>query len=88
MFRKNYAYNRWTVDTEENLAVVRVIYQRLADKAPNFTWQDVVSLLEKEPELIVINADVQQKKIHEGQYPALSQSRLMIFRCCLLSPAG
>ncbi|HUQ18263.1 MAG TPA: glycosyltransferase family protein [Gemmatimonadaceae bacterium] len=56
---------RWTVDTAEDLEFVREIYRRL-DSDGNFSWTDVVALLEDEPELMWINSHVQQKAIEAG----------------------
>ncbi len=55
-----YGALRWTVDTAADLEFVRLVYARLADK-PHFGWQDVLTLLEHEPELASINADVKHK---------------------------
>lgn len=56
---------RWTVDTAEDLEFVREIYRRL-DANGNFSWIDIVALLEDEPELMWINSHVQQKAIEAG----------------------
>jgi len=61
----DYSAYRWTVDTPEDLALVRAIYQRLgADGA--FGWQAVLSLLQHEPELAAINAHIEQKELRQG----------------------
>lgn len=57
--------HRWTVDTPEDLYFVRQIYQRLGGDVA-FRWQDVLDLLEREPELLAINRDVRQKALAEG----------------------
>jgi len=51
---------RWAVDTIEDLEFVRQIYQRLGDDS-KFCMQDVLEILEREPELFKINAAIQQK---------------------------
>lgn len=56
---------RWTVDTPEDLAFVRSVYEHLAGK-PGFDWLDVVKLVEANPKLAAINAHVVQKEIEEG----------------------
>ncbi len=55
---------RWTVDTVEDLDFVRQVYQRLGDKS-DFSWHDVLALLEAEPELTRINAAVKHKSLHD-----------------------
>jgi len=56
---------RWTVDTLEDLEFVRKVYERLG-KDGNFSWHDVLALLEREPMLCDINRQVAQKPVMEG----------------------
>ena len=56
---------RWTVDTREDLAFVRSVYERLESK-PEFDWLDVVKLVDADPALAAINSHVVQKEIDEG----------------------
>ncbi len=56
---------RWTIDTAEDLDFVREIYRRLEGSA-DFSWHDVIAILEDDPGLMWINARVQQKEIAEG----------------------
>jgi len=56
---------RWTVDTWEDLEFVRQVYLRLGADG-EFTWRDVVGLLEREPHLHEINSHVRGKVLHEG----------------------
>lgn len=51
---------RWTVDTPEDLAMIRQVFALLPDKT-NFTWYDVLAVVQKHPELTAINAQVQHK---------------------------
>lgn len=52
---------RLTVDTEEDLALVRTIFDLLYAKNPHFGIRDVLDLLKKEPKLREINSKIQQK---------------------------
>ncbi len=56
----DYGHLRWTVDTSEDLEVVRRI---LAYFQPgyDFSWLEIVNLLEHHPELIQLNAAVKHK---------------------------
>jgi len=56
---------RWTVDTAEDLEFVREIYGRLGG-TDDFSWHDVVALLDEEPSLKWINATVKQKEVDQG----------------------
>ena len=52
-------HHRWTVDTPQDLKLVRAIVSHFPNDT--FTWQDILSLLEREPALLQINAQVQHK---------------------------
>jgi spore coat polysaccharide biosynthesis protein SpsF len=60
----NYGSYRWTVDTKEDLRFVREIFSRLKD-VNDFTWKDVLEILEEEPELMKINSNVRQRTYRE-----------------------
>jgi len=51
---------RWTVDTLHDLEFVRAVYERLGQDGA-FGWQDVLRLVEREPELSAINQSIVQK---------------------------
>jgi spore coat polysaccharide biosynthesis protein SpsF len=59
-YDKDYGDRRWTVDTPEDLELVRQVFARLGDKK-NFTWLDVLAIFEREPELAQINGQIQHK---------------------------
>jgi spore coat polysaccharide biosynthesis protein SpsF len=52
---------RWTVDTAEDLALVRAVYDRLYPRNPRFDMHDVLALLDREPDLRGLNAAVTQR---------------------------
>jgi len=56
----DYGTLRWTVDTPEDLELLRQVYARFAGR-DDFTWQEVLALFEREPELGRINAGVAHK---------------------------
>jgi len=60
----DYGSYRWTVDTKEDLRFVREIFSRLKD-VNDFTWKDVLAILEEEPELMKINSNVRQRTYRE-----------------------
>jgi len=63
-YKLNYGSLRWTVDTTQDLEVVRQVYQRLAGKS-EFTWLDVLAIFEREPELAKINAQVEHRNMYD-----------------------
>jgi spore coat polysaccharide biosynthesis protein SpsF len=52
-------HQRWTVDTPDDLELIRQIAALLPDD--DFTWRDVLELVEKHPELTQINAQIEHK---------------------------
>jgi spore coat polysaccharide biosynthesis protein SpsF len=52
---------RWTVDTPEDLAFVRRIYEHFGHD--QFSWHEVLALLDRHPEWLAINQSVEQKTI-------------------------
>jgi len=54
---------RLTVDTQADMNLVCAIYEELYPQNPEFTLADVLSLLERRPELAEINSQVQQKPV-------------------------
>lgn len=56
----DYGSKRWTVDTAEDLALMQRVYARFEGR-DDFSWQDVLALFEREPELANINSNVIHK---------------------------
>ena len=56
---------RWTVDTPEDLQFVRAVYEELKSR-DDFSWREVLAVLENHPDMVAINQDIQQKALHEG----------------------
>jgi len=53
---------RWTVDEEEDLELVRRIFEALGEQAMEADYEDVLAVLEERPEWTDINRQVEQKK--------------------------
>lgn len=58
----DYGEYRLSVDVVEDLQLVREIYRRLSSN-DNFSWYDVIELLEDNPDLVDINSSVVQKNL-------------------------
>ena len=56
----NYGMYRWTVDTQEDLKFVRAVATKMGCRM-DFSWKEVIDLLERDPELMQINAQVKHK---------------------------
>jgi spore coat polysaccharide biosynthesis protein SpsF len=57
----DYSAMRWTVDTQEDLAFVRKVYDYFGHD--RFSWREVLKVLEEHPEWVEINRGVRQKRI-------------------------
>ena len=57
---------RWTLDTGEDFEFINTVYKKIIPKKKLFLMDDVLELLNKEPELIEINSHIEQKNIHNG----------------------
>ena len=55
------SHHRWTVDTREDLELVRLIFQHFGHD--RFSWEEVLPVLERHPEWSQINESIQQKAI-------------------------
>jgi len=60
----DYSRYRWTLDTREDLELLRAIYSRF-DGRDDFSWKEVLRLMEREPELAELNSQVLQKSVRE-----------------------
>lgn len=60
---------RISVDTPEDLALLRAVYDRLATPAGEASLATVLDLLESEPEIRAINAHIRQKPLTEVERP-------------------
>ena len=55
---------RWTLDTKEDFEFINAVYKRIYPKNQLFLMDDVLELLDKEPELVEINRHIEQKQVH------------------------
>lgn len=58
---RDLSHLRWTVDTPDDLILVRKVYEFFGDDC--FNWYQVLDLLEQHPEWLSINRHVRQKAI-------------------------
>ena len=54
---------RWTLDTKEDFEFISVVYKKICPINQLFLMNDILELLESEPELIDINRHIEQKRI-------------------------
>jgi spore coat polysaccharide biosynthesis protein SpsF len=61
---QDYGELRWTVDTEKDLEFVRRVYEHF-DGRDDFSWKDVLALVQSQPSLGQINIDVPRRTLRE-----------------------
>lgn len=61
----DYGSLRWTVDTHEDLELLRRIFAHFPGR-DDFTWLEVLDLIQNEPALSAINASVQHKHYRDA----------------------
>jgi len=62
----DYGDLRWTVDTPDDLALLRQIFAHFPG-CETFPWQDILALFEREPDLGRINSAVRHKDFRESE---------------------
>jgi spore coat polysaccharide biosynthesis protein SpsF len=60
----DYGSMRWTVDTPEDLVLMRKIYSHFSGH-DYFSWEDILELILREPELSDINSTVKHKTVFD-----------------------
>ncbi len=60
----DYGYMRWTLDTPEDLALLREVILRLGGRN-DFTWEEVLELFLNDPDLARINRSVKHKTMFD-----------------------
>ena len=63
-YSRDCSRHRWTVDTEEDFLLIKQILEILYPKKPDFSMEDVLDLIERDPRLFSINAHVEQKELN------------------------
>jgi spore coat polysaccharide biosynthesis protein SpsF len=55
---------RITLDTPEDAALIEAVVAELGPEPP--PWRDLVALLRTRPDLVGLNAGIEQKRLEEG----------------------
>jgi spore coat polysaccharide biosynthesis protein SpsF len=61
----DYSNFRWTLDTEEDLELIEIIYNNLYNENKMFYFEDVLKFVLDNPEISQINEHVRQKELGE-----------------------
>lgn len=54
--KENHGDERWTLDTKDDLRFIERVYEELYDSNPFFNYEDIITLLNKKPEIRKINS--------------------------------
>lgn len=73
----NLSHLRWTVDEPADFALVRIIYETLYPRQPDFGTADILRLLEERPELATMNT---KHTRNEGYAKSLRQDQAHLDR--------
>lgn len=57
-YHYDHSHLRWTVDEPQDFEFVQLVYQKLYPKNTEFSFKDVLKLIEDQPELTLINAEI------------------------------
>ncbi len=60
----DYGAYRWTVDTRKDLTFVRQVYAHFGGQE-DFSWKDILDLVQRQPQLQAINAKVRHKTLKD-----------------------
>lgn len=60
----DYSEHRWTLDTVEDFQLINEIYSRLYKGKHDFYLSEIIEIFKQEPNLLSINAHIEQKKIN------------------------
>lgn len=60
----DYGHYRWTVDTAEDLEFVRRVFSSFPGRN-DFSWQEVLEMVQAHPEWMMINAHVRHKMLYD-----------------------
>jgi spore coat polysaccharide biosynthesis protein SpsF (cytidylyltransferase family) len=71
--KENHGNERWTLDTEQDLKFIQMVYKELYTSKPYFEYSDVIELLDKKPEIRKIN---QNSVRNEGLIKSLQEDRV------------
>ena len=61
----DFSHYRWTLDTPEDLQVIREIYERLGNR-DDFSWAEALAAVENGAHLASLNSHVAQKALHSS----------------------
>lgn len=62
-YKRDASQHRWTVDTQEDFELIKRILEAIYPRKKAFTLEDLLELLEENPDWSLLNASIQQKSV-------------------------
>ncbi len=78
---KGLAHHRWTLDEEADLRFLEAVYERLYKEGEIFLTQDILDLLEAEPQIMEINSGITR---NEGYLKSLAEDERQLLKSVIL----
>lgn len=63
---ENLSFLRWTIDTETDLAMAQVVYEKLFVEGKIFLMEDILKLISKNPSIASINKDIERSTFYKN----------------------
>ncbi len=70
--RKNYSHQRWTIDDQNDLEMIRMIFKIYGKKVETAHWEDIARWLDKREDILQINSATPR---NEGYNRSVNQER-------------
>ena len=61
----DYSHLRWTIDTAEDLAMAKIVYENLHEPGRVFLAKDILELISRKPEIPAINQEVKRSDMYK-----------------------
>lgn len=62
-YEKDFSRHRWTVDTEEDFALIKRIIEELYPGNPTYGMADILRLFDRDPGMFLMNAHVEKNEV-------------------------
>ena len=62
---KDFSHLRWTIDTEQDLLMTKMVYENLYKPGQIFLADDILSLIERNPQIPLINQNVKRSDMYK-----------------------
>lgn len=64
-YKKNLSKLRWTIDTKEDLEMVRKVYGKFKNNKKVYLIDDILRIIDENPEILLINKKIKQSSMYK-----------------------